>query len=86
MFLSVANLILTCKRSCNCNVLQEVVEGEIEEQGESHFQIPAILGCREHPQVFERGLQPPSGGQDKFSFLGPAMMISLVQEYISRAH
>lgn len=86
MFSSVANLILTCKRSHYRNVLQEVVEVGMEEQGEPHFQIPAILGCREHPQVLERELQPPSGGRGKFSFLGPAMMISLPQEYISRAH
>lgn len=67
-------------------MLQEVVEVGMAEQGEPHCQIPAILGCREHPQVLEHGLQPSSGGKRKFSFLGPAMMISLAQEYISRAH
>lgn len=86
MFSSVANLRLTCKRSHSCNVLQEVVEVGMEEQGEPHFQISAILGCREHPQVLEDRLQPLSGGKDKFSFLGPAVMISLAQEYVSRAH
>lgn len=88
MFSSVANRFtrFTCKRSHNCNVLQEVVEVGMEGQGEPRFQIPAILGCREHPQVLEHELQPPSGGKDKFSFLGSAMMISLAQEYVSRAH
>lgn len=76
----------TYKRSHYCNVLQEVVEVGMEEQWEPHFQIPAILGCKELPQVLEHGLQPPFGGKDKFSFLGPAMMISLAQEYINRAH